>query len=88
MRTGLVRRNGERKTVPKYIKVVLIHTCSKLIREIALRMYNRVAQNSSFSGRYPSMVAVTIINLAAKDCYEDIPSMACRGMILVLIQHY
>jgi hypothetical protein len=42
-------------------------------------MYNRIAQNSSFSGRYPSMLAMTIVNLAAKECYQDIPSSAWSG---------
>ena len=80
MRTGLVRKYGYRNTVPQYIKVVLMHhKCSKQVGEIALRMYNRVAQNTSFSGRYPSMLAMTIVNLASKECYEDIPTAAWSG---------
>jgi len=68
------------KKFPEYIDVVLRHhRCSKLVGEIALRMYSRIAQSTSFSGRYPSMLAMTIVNLAAKECYEDIPSTAWSG---------
>lgn len=80
MRTGLVRKYGKRDTVPEYIEVVIMHhKCSKLVGDMALRMYNYIAQNTSFSGRYPSMLAMTIVNLAAKECHEDIPSAVWSG---------
>ena len=42
-------------------------------------MYNHIAQNTTFSGRSPSMLAMTIVNLAAKERYEDIPSTSWSG---------
>jgi hypothetical protein len=42
-------------------------------------MYTRIAQNTSFSGLSPSMLAMTIVNLASKECYENIPSSAWSG---------
>lgn len=80
MRTGLVRRYGERHTVPEYIDVVIKHhRCSEVVRTVALKMYNHIAQNTTFSGRYPSMLAMTIVYLASKECYNDIPSAAWTG---------
>ena len=55
------------------------HRCSEHVGEIALKMYNHIAQNSPFSGRSPSMLAMTIVNLAAMECYESIPSSAWSG---------
>ena len=80
MRTGLVRKYGYRNTVPQYINVVLTHhRCSKRVGEVAMKMYTSVALKSSFSGIYPSMLAMTIVNLAAMECYEGIPSTAWSG---------
>ena len=80
MRTGLVRKYGERETVPQYIEIAIKHHgCSKLVSEIALRMYHRIGQNTPFSGRAPSMTAMAIVHLAAMECFQRIPSTVWSG---------
>jgi hypothetical protein len=81
MRTGLVRKYGERNTVAEYILVALKHHgCSELVGDIAFSMYNKIAKNTSFSGRYPSMLAMTLVNLAAMECFS---AYSFNGMVWV-----
>lgn len=80
MRTGLVRKYGERDTVQEYIDVaVKHHGCSKRVHDTALKMYTHIAQKTTFSGRYPSMLAMALVNLAAMEKNQDIPSKAWSG---------
>jgi hypothetical protein len=80
MRTGLVRRYGERDTVPEYIDVVVKHhRCSSEVRDTALKMYNYILKNITFRGFSPSMVAMTLVNLAAIEMDQDIPSTRWSG---------
>ena len=65
MRTGLVRKYGKRDTVPDYIGVAVRHLgCPKRVYVTALEMCNHTAQNTLFSGRYPSMLAMALVKLA------------------------
>jgi hypothetical protein len=81
MRTGLVRRYGEKETVQEYIDdIVKCFRCSKEVRDTSLKMFNYIAQNTSFRGLAPSMQAMTLVNLAAKDNFQDIPSKAWKGI--------
>ena len=67
MQTGLIRRYGKKDTVQVYIDVVIKHLgLSKKVRDIALKMFNYIAQNTSFRGLAPTMLAMTLVNLAAK----------------------
>jgi hypothetical protein len=67
MQTGLVRRYGKKDIVQDYIDVVIKHLgLSKEVRDIALKMFNYIAQNTSFRGLAPTMLAMTLVNLAAK----------------------
>lgn len=69
MRTGL-RRNygGEMKTVQESIaKVVRILNCPSRVYHTAIDMYHYLGRNTSFRGLSPSMQAITLVNLAAKE---------------------
>jgi hypothetical protein len=80
MRTGLVRCYGEKDTVQEYIDVAVRHfRRSKVVHDTALKMFNYMAQNTTFSGLSPSMRAMTLVNLAAIDRNEIIPSKAWSG---------
>ena len=62
------------------MKVVLAHhKCSDRVGEIARRMYFRLGQDSSIIGWDPSMLAMTIVNLASMECNRRIPSWAWSG---------
>lgn len=81
MRTGLLRLYGKKDTVPEYIDTVIKHFgLSKGIRDTALEMFNYIAQNSTFGGLAPSMQAMTLVNLAAKEKHRNIPSNAWSGL--------
>ena len=76
MRTGLLRRYGKKDTVQEYIDVVIKHFgLSKGVRDTALNMFNYIAQNTSFRGLAPSMQAMTLVNLAAKEKHQHISSI-------------
>jgi hypothetical protein len=80
MRTGLVRRYGERDTVPGYIDVVVKHhRCSREVRDTAFKMYDHIAKNTTFNGLSPSMLAMTLVNLAAIKNFQNIPSSSWSG---------
>jgi hypothetical protein len=81
MRTGLVRKYGERDTAQEYIDVVAVqcHNLPKSVRDTALRMYNHIAKNTTFNGRSPSMLAMTLVNLAAIENHRHIPSREWSG---------
>ena len=86
MRTGLVRKYGERDTVPEYIDVVIKHLgCSMGVHDTALKMYNHTAKNTAFSGRFQSMLVMTLVNLAAMVKYQDIPLKRGRGFALTIL---
>jgi hypothetical protein len=75
MITGLLRRYGKKDTVQEYIDVVIKHFgLPKNVRDTALKMFNYIAQNSSFQGLAPSMQAMTLVNLAAKEKHQYISS--------------
>jgi plastocyanin len=75
MRTGLVRRYGKKDTVQDYIDDVIRHFgISKEIRDTALKMFNYIAQNASFRGLAPTMMAMTLVNLAAEEKNQHISS--------------
>lgn len=81
MRTGLLRLYGKKDTVPEYIDTVIKHFgLSKGVRDTALEMFNYIAQNSSFRGLAPSMQAMTLVNLAAKEKHRNISSKAWSGL--------
>jgi hypothetical protein len=42
-------------------------------------MYHHIAMMTAFNGRAPSMLAMTLVNLAALENYEAIPSTAWTG---------
>jgi hypothetical protein len=80
MRTGLVRTYGERDTVQEYIDVVVKHFgLSREVRNTALRMSSYVTQNPANTNPYKSMLAMTLVNLAAKENCKSIPSNAWSG---------
>ena len=68
MQTGLVRRYGKKDTVQDYIDDVIAHLkLPKEVHDTALKMFNYIAQNTSFGGFTPTMLAMTIVNLAANE---------------------
>jgi hypothetical protein len=75
MRTSLLRRYGKKDTIHEYIDVVIKHFgLPNEVRDTALKMFNYIAQNSSFHGLAPSMQAMTLVNLAAKEKHQYISS--------------
>lgn len=70
MRTGLVRYYGEKNTVEEYIDVAIRHfRRSKRVRDIAIKYYYYIAkQPTPINDLYKSMLAMTVVFLAAKDC--------------------
>jgi plastocyanin len=81
MRTGLLRRYGKKDTVQEYIETVIKHFgLSKEVRDTALEMFNYIARNTSFRGLAPTMQAMTLVNLAAKEKHRNIPSNAWSGL--------
>ncbi|HEU4823196.1 MAG TPA: cyclin family protein [Nitrososphaeraceae archaeon] len=75
MRTGLVRRYGKKDTVQDYIDDVIRHfRLPKEVHDTALKMFNYIAQNTSFRGLAPTMLAMTLVNLAAKERNQHISS--------------
>jgi hypothetical protein len=75
MRTGLLRRYGKKDTVQEYIDVVIKHFgLSKEVRDTALKMFNYIAQNTSFRGLAPSIQAMTLVNSAAKEKHQYVSS--------------
>jgi hypothetical protein len=81
MRTGLLRRYGKKDTVQEYIDTVIKHFgLSKEVRDTALEMFNYIAQNTTFRGLAPTMQAMTLVNLAAKEKHWNISSNAWSGL--------
>jgi plastocyanin len=75
MRTGLLRRYGKRDTVQEYIDVVIRHFgLSKEVLDTALNMYNYIAKNASPRGLAPTMLAMTLVKLAAEENHKHISS--------------
>jgi hypothetical protein len=54
--------------------------CFDHVQETALIMINYMAKNTSFGGLAPSMRTMTLVNLAAKEKYEDIPTKRWREL--------
>jgi hypothetical protein len=48
-------------------------------------MYNHIAKNTAFSDRFQSMLAMTLVNLAAMVKYQDIPLKRGRGFALTIL---
>ena len=80
MRTGLVRRYGEKDTVQEYIDVVVKHfRLSREVRNTALKMSYVIAQKTAINNLYKSMLAMALVNLAAMEKHRRIPSKAWSG---------
>lgn len=75
MRTRFVYNFGTKKNVQEYI-VDLVQRLrrSEDVRDTAIKMSYHLAKNTSFLGLYPSMRAMTLVNLAAIERGEDIRS--------------
>ena len=53
--------------------------------DTALKMYNHIAKNTAFSGRFQSMLAMILVSLAAMVKYQDIPLKRGRGFALTIL---
>lgn len=81
MRTGLVRCYGEKDTVEEYIDIAVRHfRRSKRVRDTAVKYYYYIAkQPKPINDLYKSMLAMTVVFLAAKVHDEGIPSNRWSG---------
>jgi len=81
MRTGLVRCYGEKDTVQEYIDVAVKHFGrSKGVRDTAIKYSFYIAKHKApINDLYKSMLAMTVVFLAAKVHNEGIPSKLWSG---------
>ena len=81
LRTRFVYNFGERSNVKEYIEeVVKLLQNPNFIHETAVSMHNYLLKNDSFHGLAPSMLAMTLVNLSAKENGYSIPSSSWYGL--------
>ena len=75
LRTGLVRNCGERDTVQEYIDLIVRRlNCSNRVNDTALKMYNYIAQKTTFTGQSPSTMAIALENWSGILKHQKIPT--------------